>query len=235
LISTASAGCDPDTHAGQSRAALPAAIPGSGVISGSVAFIGVPPVMKPISISGERCCEGEPQLFEETVIVNPNNTLRNVLVYLEDAPATDGTAQPAALLDQVRCRYTPHVLAVQVGQTLRVRSSDPTMHNVHYMPQRNRARNLAMTAAGHEVDVRFDHPEFIRMKCDVHPWMTAWVGVFENPWYSVTGEDGSFEIKGVPAGKYKLIAWHELYGRREQQVSVADDATIESHFVFGKQ
>lgn len=227
-------GCDPRSQASPGSAPLPKSIAGAGVLRGVVEFAGSAPEMSSI-VANEPCCENDPPLKEETVVVNANATLRNVFVYLEDAPALDGSEQPPVLLDQVRCRYVPHAVAVQVGQPLRVRSSDPTMHNVHYIPQKNRARNLSMTQAGQEVLTRFTHPEFIRMRCDVHPWMAAWVGVFENPFFAVTGEDGTFEISGIPGGTYTLVAWHELYGSQRQSVRVADGAPLQARFVFGKQ
>jgi plastocyanin len=227
-------GCDRASVA--KPAPLPRVVEGNGIIRGSVQLTGPAPTMPEITISSERCCQGEPALHEETVIVNDNNTLRNVFVYLENAPQTDGSAQPSALLDQSRCRYVPHAIGVQVGQTLNVRSSDPTMHNVHFNPQKNVAKNLSMTVAGQQVPTTFAAAEFIRFKCDVHPWMNAWVGVFDNPFFAVTGEDGSFEIKGIPAGKYTLVAWHELYGRREQQLTIGEDGKpLETMFSFGNK
>ena len=165
-------------------------------------------------------------------------------MYLEDAPAVDGSSQPPALLDQSRCRYVPHALGIQVNQTLRIRSSDPTMHNVHFNPDINPAKNFAMAQAGQESTTSFAVPEFIRMKCDVHPWMKAWVGVFDHPYFSVTADEGEFEIKNVPPGTYKLVAWHELFGRQEQTVTVAaagqpdiaaPAAPVNVDFTFGRQ
>ncbi|HMB96736.1 MAG TPA: hypothetical protein VKK61_11905, partial [Tepidisphaeraceae bacterium] len=227
-------GCDKSSQAHVSTAALPRVLHGNGIIYGEVKFIGAAPPMKTFT-STESCCQTDSPLAEETVIVNPNNTLRNVFVYLDDAPQTDGSQQPPALLDQVHCQYVPHVLGVQVGQTLTIRSSDPTMHNVHFNPQKNPARNLAMTQAGQENPVKFDYAEIIRAKCDVHPWMTAWVGVFDNPFFAITQNDGNFEIKNIPAGTYKLVAWHELYGRQEKSVIVADDKPVNLEFVFGQR
>jgi plastocyanin len=226
-------GCDRSSQASASPAALPRVLPGNGVIRGEVKFAGAPPVMKTFS-SPEACCQSDSPLVDESVIINSNGTLRNVLVYLENAPATDGSQQPAALLDQVHCHYLPHVIGMQVGQTLAIRSSDPTMHNVHFICDKNPVRNLAMVQAGQEIPVKFDYAEIVKMKCDVHPWMSAWVGVFDNPFFAVTRDDGSFEIKNIPAGTYKLVAQHELYGRQEQTISVADDKPADVQFVFGK-
>lgn len=227
-------GCDQPSQAAKSRTDLPKSVPGAGVVHGTIKFEGVAPKMALIS-ANDKCCQGEPLIYEETVVVNPNQTLRNVIVYLENAPATDGSVRAAEVIDQVRCAYTPHVVAVQAGQPLKVRSSDPTLHNVHYVPQLNRAANLSMTSPGAEKTVQFDQAEFVRLKCDVHPWMTGWVGVFEHPFFTVTRETGEFEIKGIPAGTYTLVAWHELYGTRKQTVIVADDQPVEQTFTFGKQ
>jgi plastocyanin len=226
------AACDKSSHA---NVAAPAqAIAGNGIIRGEVKFIGIAPEMKPITTT-EACCKTDPPLAEENIVVNSNNTLRNVFVYLQDAPPSDGAAQPAVLLDQVHCKYIPHAIALQVGQTLRIRSSDPTMHNVHLMSEKNPAKNLAMVQAGQENPLKFDYAEIIHAKCDVHPWMSAWVGVFDNPYFAITADDGSFEIKNIPPGTYKLIAWHEMYGRQEKTVTVADDKPADMNIVFGKE
>lgn len=227
------AGCDSGST--DPLASLPTAVDGGGVIRGTVHFVGTAPTMKTFTAT-EACCAGDPPIVEETVIVNSNKTLKNVFVYLEGAPKLNGKSQPIQTLDQVRCRYVPHALGIQMNQPLKLRSSDPTMHNVHYVPGINPAKNFAMTQAGDEIQTKFTAgPEFVRLRCDVHPWMSAWVGVFENPFYSVTGESGSFEIKGIPAGTYKLVAWHELFGRLEQSVTITDGAApLELQFTLGK-
>lgn len=214
---------------------LPTSVEGTGVIRGTVQFVGTALAMKTFTAT-EACCAGDPPILEETVIVNSNNTLKNVFVYLEGGPKLNGKLQPMQTLDQVRCRYVPHVLGVQLNQPLKLRSSDPTMHNVHYVPGINPAKNYAMTQAGEEIQTKFTAgPEFVRMRCDVHPWMAAWVGVFENPFYAVTRDAGSFEIKGIPAGTYKLVAWHELFGRQERSVTISDaGAPLEIQFTVGK-
>jgi plastocyanin len=205
---------------------------GKGVVSGKVRFTGTAPAMKPID--NVPCHDGAAkQLADETVVENKNGTLRNVLVYLAGAPTVDDSSAAAVVMDQKDCRYVPHVVGVQVGQRLVFHSSDPTLHNVHYNPDRNPAANFAFTSAGSERAVTFATAgEVIRVKCDVHPWMTGYVGVFDNPWFAVTGDDGAFELKGIPQGKYKLVARHELYGMQEQDVTITDDnpATIDLNY-----
>lgn len=234
ILALALLGCDRQTKTESARAPLPQSVDGSGVVHGKVLFVGTPPIRNQIT-ANDPCCMGEPAILDETVVVNPNQTLRNVFVYLENAPVTEGSSRSPALIDQVRCTYTPHVVAIQVDQQLRIRSSDPTLHNVHYIPQANRARNLAMTSAGAETTVSFDYPEFIRLKCDVHPWMSAWVGVFEHSFFATTADSGDFELKGIPDGTYTLVAWHELYGTQKQTVTVSGEQPLEIDFTFGKK
>jgi plastocyanin len=211
--------------------ARPQPVFGHGVIRGKVMFAGSAPVVR--MIRNEPCCDGAPkELADESVVVNEKKELANVVVYLADIPASDGSARAPAVLDQKFCRYTPHVLAVQVGQPLRIVSSDPTIHNVHFSPAANPAGNYGMTAAGSEKTVTFSAPEFIDFRCDVHPWMRARVGVMENPFFGVTKEDGSFEIVKVPAGKYSLKAWHERFGDLDQAVTVAETGAVDVSFVY---
>jgi plastocyanin len=193
-----------------------------------VKFVGTAP--KRAEIANKPCHDGAGPLLDETVVVNEKSgMLANVFVYLADAPPSDGSQREPAVLDQVDCRYVPHVVGVQVGQALRVRSSDPkTLHNTHYVPSANKPANFGLTDAGAERKVTFEKPEFIRVKCDVHPWMTAYVGVFDSPFHAASGEDdGAFEIARVPPGKYKLVAWHEQLGQVEQPVEVTGDEPVE--------
>jgi len=224
-------GCESRT--GTSASGSPAApsrvkpVYGSGSILGVVKFIGTPPPRE--SISNQPCHAGAAPLKDETVVVNSDGTLANVFVYLADAPESDGSDRPAAVLDQVDCRYVPHAVGVQVGQPLRIRTSDPkTLHNVHLLASANPPLNFGLTDAGAEKTVTFQQPEFIRTKCDVHPWMTGYVGVFTSPFFAVTAEGrGTFEIPRVPPGKYKLVAWHEQYGQIEQPVEVKDNEPVQ--------
>jgi plastocyanin len=229
LFGSLLAGCDA-SDASESPAAAPRAVSGNGIIRGAVKFAGAAPEMKASQV---QCHDGPVEVVDESVVVNGNGTLRNVFVYLEGAPATgDGPAKQAALLDQVSCKYVPHAVAVQVGQALRVRSSDATLHNVHSLARANRPFNLSMTRAGDEKSVTFARHEIAPLKCDVHPWMLAYVGVFENPWFAVTDDSGSFEIKNVPEGSYQLVAWHERYGRLEQEVWVWNDRPLDVRFEY---
>ena len=206
---------------------------GTAQVSGVVRLDGTAPVMK--VIENKPCHDGAASpITEETVLVGAGGGLRNVFVSVESPalPKVDGATLEPAVLDQVDCRYVPHAVGVCVGQTLRVRSSDPTMHNVHYAPEYNESRNFGMTRAGAERAVTFRAPEFIRVKCDVHPWMTAYVGVFDTPFFAVTDANGRFEIAGLPPGSYKLVTWHERYGRLEQDLSLTESTPTTAELVY---
>jgi plastocyanin len=226
LLALADADCDTKDEV-KPKTAAPSVVVGKGVIRGKVTFTGRAPEMK--TIDNVPCHDGAAkQLTDETVVVNENGTLRNVLVYLKGAPAVDVSNASPVVLDQKDCRYVPHVIGVLVGQKLVFLSSDPTLHNVHYNPDRNAAANFGFTSAGSERTVTFDVTgDFIRVKCDVHPWMTGYVGVFENSWFATTGDSGAFELKAIPDGSYKLVAWHELYGSKEQDVTISDEKPMD--------
>lgn len=225
-------GCSEDTSSGLSASDLPDTTFGSASVAGQVQFEGDTPLM-PVIAAAQGCSEG---LTEEWAVVSDEGALANVLVYLDGVPASAGRDREPATLDQVDCRFVPHVMAVQVGQTLSVESSDAVLHNVHYRPGRNADTNFALTDASQSRTLSFEYPEAdpVKVKCDVHPWMTAYVGVFAHPFFAVTDEAGRFEIDRVPAGHYTLRAWHERFGARQQPIEVADAGEVVADFVFGR-
>ncbi|HEY8667044.1 MAG TPA: hypothetical protein VIL86_10280 [Tepidisphaeraceae bacterium] len=228
---TATSVVNESASAGASNAApaMPA-VRGEGIIRGKIIFTGSKP--KEIKIDNSQCTGHAKPIIDETIVVNDNGTLRNVFVYLEGAGEAPFAGGKDVLIDQVDCQYVPHVIGVQVGQTVRVRSSDDTLHNVHTLCEKNASDNLPMTRAGAEKKLKFKSAEFIHAKCDVHPWMSAYIGVFDNPFFAISGGDGTFEINGIPDGQYTLVAWHEHYGQQKQEVTVAKAAPAESEFTF---
>ena len=227
-------GCDRESNPqspSSAQTTLIKVVAGTGVSRGKVTFTGTPPPMR--EIANAVCHAGATAAIkEESVVVNANGTLRNVFVYVKDVTADAPANAPVPLLDQNGCVYVPHVLAVQMGQPMKVRSNDPTPHNVHFTPKLNKARNLNMVNQGAEQTLKFDHAEFIRFKCDVHPWMSAYVGVFPHPFFATTGDDGSFELSNLPAGTFTLVAWHERFGTIEKEVTIDPEKAVDVDFNF---
>jgi plastocyanin len=203
---------------------------GTATVTGTVHFLGTPPEM-PV-IENRNCHPGATPIKEESVIVNSNQTLKNVFVYIENGPTGSGAAEPPAKLDQINCQYVPHVVGVQIGQPLILTSSDAILHNVHYRPTQNRPENFGFRNAGQTRTVSFTAPEFIRVKCDIHPWMTAHVGVFANPFFAITDDTGQFTLPNLPAGTYTLATWHERFGQLRTQITITDGQSTTTDFTY---
>ena len=219
----------PSPAADQPAAAEAAAAAKAPGVTGKVLFKGEAPKRQPLDTKSAPGCAQHEAPLSEDVVVNDNGTLRNVVVYVKeglDAGAADRVPAPTkpVTIDQKGCQYTPHVVAVRVGQPLVVSNSDPTLHNVHGFPFDNPPFNVLQSNKGITSTFKLTTPEeAIPLKCDVHPWMLAWVFVFDHPYYAITGADGTFSLPAaLPPGEYKLVAWHEKYGAREQQVKVEE-------------
>jgi plastocyanin len=194
--------------------------------------------MPAIKMNADPYCASshKEEIKSEEVIVNSNNTLKNVFVYVKSGleGQTFEAPKEAVTMDQNGCHYVPHVFGIQVNQPFEIVNSDSTLHNVHAMPSQSKPFNLGMPIKGMKIKKTFDNPEvMVKVKCDVHPWMNAYIGVLNHPFYSVSNNEGSFELKNLPAGKYTIEAWHEKYGVQTQEVTVAEgDASQEVNFTF---
>ncbi|HEV2882261.1 MAG TPA: carboxypeptidase regulatory-like domain-containing protein [Pyrinomonadaceae bacterium] len=211
-----------------------------GSITGAVNFTGEAPAPKPISMDADAACaQNNPNPQTEDVVVK-DGKLANVLVYIKDGKTADGKSitgftfdVPAAevTLDQKGCHYVPHVLALMAGQKLKVTNSDPTAHNVHPSPKSNKEWNQSQPAGAAPIIQTFTRAEVVvPVKCNQHPWMKANIGVMKHPLYAVTGENGAFEIKGVPPGTYNLATWHERYGEKTQSITIGAKETKTQDF-----
>ena len=207
----------------------------AGAITGIVKFDGQAPARQPIAMDSDPYCTKQPPNSTETVLVGEGSGLQNVFVYVKDGLGDRVFPVPPAVtvLDQKGCRYTPHVLGIQVGQTLEILSSDNTLHNVHAVPEQNREFNRAYQLGGIKHTHVFSAREvMVPFKCDVHKWMNAYVGVLDHPFYAVTAGNGSFELKGLPPGTYTVEAWHEKLGTQTQMVTIGEKQTSEISFTF---
>jgi len=223
-----------DETAGEEAAAArvdPATV---GTISGVINFAGTPPAATAIDMSDEStCAEAYPDGPMTQEVVARDGRLANVFVRLTEgvsgAPAPSGSVN----LDQENCRYHPHVLGVQANQDLVISNSDDLLHNINASPTQNRGFNISQPRAGIESTQRFSVPEvMIPVRCDVHGWMQAYIGVVEHPYFATSAEDGTFTIENVPAGDYTLEAWHEEYGTMTANVTVTAQGTAEVAFDY---
>ncbi len=212
----------------------PPPLPGEGTITGKITFEGNAPKMQVIRMSSDPLCMSE-GATSEVLIVGPGNGLQNVFVYVKDGlgDRTFQAPKTPVVLDQEGCQYLPHVFGVQVGQPVRILNSDATLHNVHAVPKVNSEFNFGQPNKGDERMRTFDKPEImVPFRCDVHGWMNSYGGVVPHPFFSVTKDDGSFEIKGLPEGTYTLEAWHERLGTQTASVTSDGKSPVTATFTF---
>jgi hypothetical protein len=209
--------------------------PSGGTISGKVTYEGTPAKQKPIDMSKEPSCAQQhaTPITTETVVTGPNNALENVVVYISAGAPDDSTApsQPVKFT-QKGCQYLPHVLAFEVNQTLEIANDDQTSHNIHPLPKVNREWNKSQPPGTPPISEKYDKPEFIPVKCNIHPWMHGNFAVFKNSHYAVSQGEGSFTLPNLPPGKYTITAWHESYGDQSQEVTISGSETKTVNFVF---
>lgn len=235
LVVTAACGSSGPEETAPAAAALPPPPSGNSAVSGVVRFEGTMPELRVINMSSDPICMTETPVPSEVVLVGPDNGLANVFLYVKDGLEGGPFAPPETdvEMDQKGCRYMPHVLGVQVGQPLRIVNSDPGLHNVHAVPKVNAEFNFAQPLQGLENTRIFTQPEImVPFRCDVHGWMSAYVGVVPHPFFTVSGPDGSFEIAGLPAGTYTVEAWHERFGTRTGTITVDGTSGATLDFTF---
>jgi plastocyanin len=209
----------------------------AGDLTGTITFKGTPPGERELSPIRDNpdCSAMYPGALPKTkfYVVGAGGELADVVVYLKGVPsASTGASAPPVVLDQKGCLYTPQILAIQTGQKVVVKNSDPCVHNVHTKPAANAEANQVQMPGGADLTFTFDKPEpFLKFQCDVHPWMFAWVSVFDHPYFAVSGADGKFTIKNVPAGKYTLEAAHRKLGVQTAEVEVKADGAAQN-FTF---
>ena len=211
----------------------------AGTISGTITYDGEAPKFKPIQMEADPICMSKHSspVYPQTLVLGEGNTMANVFVYVKNVPAQKNYPAPQqeVIINQNGCQYDPHVVGVMVGQPLKILNPDGTLHNVHALCKVNSEFNLAMPKFRTETVKTFEKEEFMfPIKCDVHPWMGAWVAVMAHPYFSTTKTDGKFSITDLPAGTYTIEAWHEKLGTQTTDVTIGADETKEANFKFSK-
>jgi plastocyanin len=212
---------------------------GAATVTGTVVFAGKAPALRGLDMAAEAVCHqkhGGKPAPNEALVLGSGNTMGNIMVWVSKGlPA--GKTWPApktpVVLDQDGCVYKPHVMGIMVGQTYRILNSDGILHNIHTLPKLNPAFNRGQPATVKEMTTSFPKPEnMFQVKCDVHPWMSAYIGVFTHPFYAVTKADGKFTIADLPAGSYEITVWHEKLGTQTASITVAASDTRTQDFKF---
>lgn len=217
--------------------AFPVDTANAATVTGRVAFTGAKPAMARIDMSEEATCAGKHPggAFSEQVVVNDNGTLRNVFVYVKSGvPANLQFPVPSTPveIDQNGCQYSPHVFGIQVGQTLNIRNEDGLLHNIKAQPTVNRPFNISQPSNMTTPRTFTAAEVMVPLLCNVHSWMNGFAGVRPDPYYAVTGADGTFSIGRLPPGTYTIEAWQEKYGTQTQTVTVAAKESKAITFTF---
>lgn len=205
-----------------------------GTISGKVTFDGTPAQRAAIDMSHEPSCAKmyPTPPVAETVVTGSSNSLENVVVYISAGAPDEPAPSTPVVMSQKGCRYTPHVLAFQQNQELKVVNEDQTIHNIHPVAKQNREWNKSQPPGANPISEKYEKAEFIPVKCNVHPWMHGTFAVLKNSHYMVTGENGAFTLPNLPPGKYTISAWHESLGEQSQEITIKGNETQTVNFKF---
>jgi plastocyanin len=212
----------------------------AGSVSGTIRFVGKKTAPKPIDMSEDPACvaahHGKP--VDESLLVSSKGTLANAFIYLKSGLDGKRFETPAApvVIDQSGCWFHPRVLGIQTNQTLSVVNSDPVTHNIHPMAQINREWNHSQGAGDAPLARKFIKPEvMIRVKCNIHSWMRAFIGVVDNPYFAVSKADGTFKIEDLSPGTYTFEIWQENLGTQDVQITIAPHRNAQLNVVFKGQ
>jgi plastocyanin len=207
-------------------------------VTGTITFDGKVPNLRPLAMDADPACakKHSAPVPNEMLVLGNGNTMGNILVFVSKglpAGKTWPVPKTPVTLDQHGCQYKPHVMGIMVGQTYKILNSDGVLHNIHTLPKVNPAFNKGMPPTLKEATTVFNKPEDVfHIKCDVHPWMSAYIAVFTHPFFSATGTDGKFTISGLDPGTYEITAWHERLGTKTASVTVGASGTKTQDFKF---
>jgi carboxypeptidase family protein len=209
----------------------------AGTVTGKIVFTGKAPARKKINMDEDPLCAKlhKTAVYDVSAEVGRKGALANAFVYIKTGLEGKKFEPPAdpVVIDQHGCWFAPRVIGMQTGQALKAVNSDPVTHNIHPRAKINREWNQNQPEGAEPAIRKFAWPEvMIRVKCNIHAWMKAWIGVVDNPYFAVTGENGSFEFKNVPPGTYTVEAWQEDLGTQDQQVTVPASGKAAADFTF---
>ena len=209
----------------------------AGSISGTIRYIGKRPAPKRIDMSNDPACveAHHGKAVDESLLVSPSGGLGNAFVYIRAGLEGKHFETPAApvVIDQQGCWFRPRILGIQTNQILQVINSDPVTHNIHPMAQINREWNHSQGAGDPPLGRKFIKPEvMIPVKCNIHSWMRAYIGVLDHPYFVVSKLDGTYTIGNLPPGTYTVAVWQETLGTEERQVIVAPHSNMKMNIVL---
>ncbi len=212
----------------------------AGSVSGSIRYSGPRPKTAVVDMSNEPACvsANTGKVYDDSIVVGARDGLGDAFVYIETGleGKTFAPAQSAAIIDQKGCWFHPHVLGAQTGQSLEIVNSDPVTHNIHPMPQVNREWNHSQGPGDAPMNHKFTRAEvMIPVKCNIHGWMHAYVGVLDHPYFAVTKDDGKFEIGNLPPGTYTLAVWTQTLGTQQQTITIAPGGSAKADFSFHRK
>jgi len=205
-----------------------------GTVTGRVTFTGTPKKLKPIDMSREPNCAKfyTGPVPPDVNLTGPDNSLQNVIVYISAGAPDENFTGPVVQLKQRGCRYAPHVVAVMTNQEVWVQNDDTVTHSVHPMAHLNQEWNRSQPPGTPPVVMHFSQPEFIKVRCELHPWMNGVLAVFKNSHHAVSDSNGAFTLPNLPPGKYTVTAWHETYGTQTSEVVVGPGESKDVNFSF---
>ena len=209
----------------------------ASTVTGQILYKGKQPAPKVIDMSEEPACveAHKGKAYNESLVVDRKGDLANAFIYVKTGLEGKTFQVPAdpVTIDQNGCWFRPRVLGIQTGQVLKVVNSDPVTHNIHPMAVVNREWNHSQGMDDPPIARKFLKPEImIQVKCNIHSWMHAFIGVLDHPYFAVSGDDGTFEIKNLPPGSYTIAVWQEKLGTQEQQITVLPHGKAEANFTF---
>jgi plastocyanin len=244
LLALLLAGCGKKSSVEEQPVSLETAAPTEPIdpatvaeITGQVLFDGQAPERVRIRMeSVPNCLQANKEpAYSEDLVVNDNKTLRNVFVYVKAGLGNRRFPPPAepVVFNQQGCMFQPHVVGLVVGQKLDIKNSDDASHNVHPIARMNREWNQSMAPGAGDIVEQFSRPEvMIPVRCNVHPWMRAYISVLPHPFFSVTDDKGAFSLRGLPPGEYTIEAWQEKFGTQDQKITVGPKETKAVSFTF---